>query len=161
MYRTRVWFLVWEDSTCCETTEPVCYNYWARGALESMPRNKRSHRPQLGSRPRSLQLEKAMHSSEDPVQPQTNALKKKKKETWELNPVLKSVLLSSREIRGNGGEATISNTENGWEFFRLKERHEPLESKNSLRSKTNRNKLLKKVFNPGKLEWNVRLPVLF
>ena len=50
--------------------------------------------------------------------------------------------LSSRETRGNGGEATVSNTENGREFFRLKERHEPLESKNSLSSKINRNKLL-------------------
>ena len=30
MQGTRVQSLVWEDSTCCGATKPVCHNYWAR-----------------------------------------------------------------------------------------------------------------------------------
>ena len=28
MQGTQVWSLVWEDSTCCGTTKPLCHNYW-------------------------------------------------------------------------------------------------------------------------------------
>ena len=31
MQETRVWSLVWEDSTCLRATKHVCHNYWACG----------------------------------------------------------------------------------------------------------------------------------
>lgn len=46
-----------------------------------------------------------------------------------INPVLKSRSQSSRETKENG-EATASERDNGWEFFRTDEQYETLESKN-------------------------------
>ena len=79
MQKTWVWFLVWEDSTCCRATKPMCRNYWACAResgkprshscwnpciLESMLCNKRSHCNEKSvhckkSSPCSPQLEKA------------------------------------------------------------------------------------------------------
>ena len=57
MQGTRLWSLVWEDSTCHRATKPVCHNYWSLGSgtrepqllspraatTEPMFHNKRSH----------------------------------------------------------------------------------------------------------------------
>ena len=42
MLGTWVWFLVWEDPTCCRATNPMRYNYSAC-PLEPVLHNKRSH----------------------------------------------------------------------------------------------------------------------
>lgn len=40
---TRVWFLIWENSTWCGTTKPVVgHNHWAQAPEPVLP-NKRSH----------------------------------------------------------------------------------------------------------------------
>ena len=41
--RTWVQSLVWEDSTCHRTTEPLSYNYGSLHALAPVLSNKRSH----------------------------------------------------------------------------------------------------------------------
>ena len=41
MQGTQVQFLVWEDSTWCRKTKPLCHNYWSLCALEPMVCNKR------------------------------------------------------------------------------------------------------------------------
>ena len=46
MQETWVPSLVWEDSTCCGATKPVCCNYWAC-SLEPRSRNKWALVPQL------------------------------------------------------------------------------------------------------------------
>ena len=63
-----------EDSTCLSATKPVPHKQGSPHALEPALCNKRSRckekrTAQLGSSPCSLQLEKAAHSNEGPVQP--------------------------------------------------------------------------------------------
>ena len=41
MQGTRVWALVWEDPTCCETTRPVSHNYWACASGACAPQQER------------------------------------------------------------------------------------------------------------------------
>ena len=104
---TQVWFLVWEDPTCHGATKPVCHNYWAcalkygnynfgahvpqlwspcAATTEAhMPQrlcSTRSHcheKPKHCSKEEPLlaQLEKSLHSKEDPAQSVKNNLKKK------------------------------------------------------------------------------------
>ena len=38
MQGTRVWSLVWEDSTCLGTTKSVCHNYWAPEPPSYLPK---------------------------------------------------------------------------------------------------------------------------
>ena len=40
---TWVWFLVWEDPTCCRATEPMRHHYRSLTTLEPELHNKRSH----------------------------------------------------------------------------------------------------------------------
>ena len=90
---TQVRSLAWEDSTCCKATKPMRHNYWAQVlastgcnywsplTLEPRFHNKRSHPneksvPQLGSSPRSPQLN-FMCSNKDPAEPKINQSIKK------------------------------------------------------------------------------------
>ena len=47
---TRVPWLVWEDSTSCGATKPLCLNYWAH-APEPSSRNHWALKPQLEALP--------------------------------------------------------------------------------------------------------------
>ena len=84
MQKAWVWSLVWEDSTYCGATKPMCHNYWAC-ALEPRnhkywahvlqllkPRHPRACATQLESSPCSSQLKKSLHSNVDAAQPKTN-----------------------------------------------------------------------------------------
>ena len=62
MQGTWVRALVWEDTTCCRATKPMCHNYWAC-TLETTSHNYRAHAPQLL---------KPVYSNEDPMQPKIN-----------------------------------------------------------------------------------------
>ena len=96
MQETWVRSLIWEDPTCHGATklthhiyearalEPRSHNYWAHvwhcspRALEpgSTPRKATAISPplQLEGSPCSPQLEKSLHSNEDPAQPKINKL---------------------------------------------------------------------------------------
>ena len=115
MQGTRVRALVREDPTCHGATKPVCHNYWAC-ALEPVSPNywsqcstireattMRSTHTATKSSPRSLQLQKATCSNEDPMQPKINWLikkKEKKKKTKAAYEVkVYTVLLNSPTFR--------------------------------------------------------------
>ena len=92
--KTGVWSLIWEYSTCFRVTKPVPHNFWpcaletlsptseptccntwsplARWSLHCKEGSYHSERPKqhnLDSSPHSLQIEKSLCNSEDPVQP--------------------------------------------------------------------------------------------
>ena len=98
--KIQVWSLVQADPTCCTATKPMCHNYWAC-ALELGDRNcwtytllllkpmhpwacvlqqeataMRSLYTAIEGSPDLLQLEKNLHSNEDPAQPKINKQKK-------------------------------------------------------------------------------------
>ena len=75
--------LVWEDSTCCRGTNPVCHNYWAR-ALEPILGNKKSHHNEKPMNcneeyPPLITTRESLH--EDLEQPEVSKLIKKQNKT--------------------------------------------------------------------------------
>ena len=73
-----------KDPTCRRTTKPLRHNFCAP---DPMLGNKRSHCNEEpmhsnGESPCSLQLEKSLSINEEPTQPNTNKMRKKKRE-WE------------------------------------------------------------------------------
>ena len=92
MQETQVWSMTQEDPMCQGATKPVGHNrltcalepgsrkYWSPHALEPVLSNKRSYHNEkpalkLESGPQSPQLEKGLHSSEDPTQPTNKLIK--------------------------------------------------------------------------------------
>ena len=81
MQEMQVQSLVREDPTCCRATEPLSHKHRAR-ALQALkpecpracalqqekPQQWEARAPRPESRPLSLQLEKSLHSNEDPAQ---------------------------------------------------------------------------------------------
>ena len=90
MQETRVWSLIPEDTACLKAPKPVRHNYWAcdpepcklqllkptcptaRALQQEKPPQPEAQALHLESSPHSPQLEKSLHSSEDPAQPEIN-----------------------------------------------------------------------------------------
>ena len=93
MQDTRIQSLIWEDPTCHRATKFVCHsywvwvrepgsgNYWAHGLQVLKPTPPRAYALQQEKLPQwqdcVLQLEKSLHSKEDPAWPDINHFKKK------------------------------------------------------------------------------------
>ena len=102
MRETQVWSPVWEDPTCHRATKPVSHvlslcsrakshNYWSPCIVNPMLHNKRSPCIATQSSPCSWQLEKNLHSNEDPAQPKINKMFKNLKI---FNMLLLSIIIN-------------------------------------------------------------------
>ena len=69
MQGTWIQSLIWEDSTCCEATEPVHPKYWGHALQQKQPLQWEAHAPQGGAALARCDWRKPAHDNKNPVQP--------------------------------------------------------------------------------------------